>query len=109
MLRRVDGLRVAPQSRLIVPSAVDPSVFVLRYACGRELEVRNRGSEDGVLTDTLRGTAGPVIDAARVRARAGGVWQVFRTDLDITLVQLEMLLHGTRVGAVEMTGTQCAR
>lgn len=91
-----------------VPAVVDPIVFDLRYKCGRELEVRNRGSEDRVLTYVVRDAAGRVIDEARVRARAGGAWQVFRTDLDVTTGQLELLLNGTRVGAVEMTGVGCA-
>ncbi len=91
-----------------VPAVVDPSVFDLRYKCGREFEVRNRGSEDRVLTYVVRDAAGRVIDEARVRARAGGGWQGFRTDLDITTGQLELLLNGTRVAAVDMTGVECA-
>lgn len=61
-----------------------------------------------MLTYLVRDAAWRVIDEARVRARAGGGWQVFRTDLDVTTGQLELLLNGTRVGAVEMTGLECA-
>jgi hypothetical protein len=56
-----------------------------------------------MLTYVVRDGAGRVIDEARVRVRAGGAWQVFRTDLDVTTRHVEILLNGTRVGEVEMT------